>query len=128
MRFFTNKFALASAALAAIVLTTPTIKAETIKVPFSFTVAGHNMLPGYYTVQRDESLGMVTLKTADASKTFTWVLGPGEPGPNDFKVALKFDADTHALRAIQYGSKVTARLDKGNKETAVESARLSQGR
>jgi hypothetical protein len=128
MRFMANKFVLASAVLAAVVVTTPIIHAETVKVPFSFTVDGHNMLPGYYTIQRDQALNMVTLKSADASKTYTWVLGPGDPGPNDFKVALKFDTDTHALRSIQYGSRVTGRLDKQNKHSEFDSARLSQGR
>jgi hypothetical protein len=123
-----HKFILAPVLLAAAALTTTTAQAEKINVPFSFTVAGHNMLPGYYTVDRENSTNLVTFKSADGSKTFSWILGPGEPGPGDFKVALRFDTKTHALRSIQYGSLVTQRLDKDTRLNAFEPARLSQGR
>ncbi len=128
MRIMAHKFFLAPVLLAAAALTTTTAQAEKINVPFSFTVAGHTMLPGYYTVDRESSSNMVTFKSADGSKTYSWILGPGEPAPGDTKVALKFDSKTLALRSIQYGSLVTSRLDRDTKLNAFEPARLSQGR
>jgi hypothetical protein len=112
-------------------MTTHTAKAETtLKVPFSFTVAGKTMPAGLYTVGQDTYHNMVVLKSQDASKNFSAVLVPGDPAPNDVHVALKFDTsgDTHVLKSIQYGSRVTTRLDRAPRETGYDPARLSQGR
>ncbi|HEY1984499.1 MAG TPA: hypothetical protein VGG85_03775 [Terracidiphilus sp.] len=128
MRIMAHKFFLAPVLLAAAAFTTTTAQAERVNVPFSFSVDGHNMLPGTYTVERDSSLGMVSLKSPDGAKVYSWVLGPGDAAPGSTKVALKFDTHTLALHSIQYGAQTTSRLDHGGKSKAFEPARLSQGR
>lgn len=130
MRFMALK-----STLAAIVITTAALcphpaKAETtLAVPFSFTVAGHTMPAGLYTVSQDTYHNMVTLKSKDASKSFSYALRPGDPSPNDSRVVLHFatSGNSHILRAIQYGSRVTSRLD-GPAPAGYDPARLSQGR
>jgi hypothetical protein len=120
--------------LAAVVLTSASLithaaKAETIlKVPFSFTVAGQSMPAGLYAVSQDNYHNLVTLKSKDSPKSFSAVLVPGDPNPNEIHVALKFaeNGNKHTLETIQYGPRVTLRLDKINEHES--GARLSQGR
>jgi hypothetical protein len=122
--------------LAAIVITagalgTHTAMAETtLKVPFSFTVAGQSMPAGVYSVSKDSLHGMVILKSMDASKTFSAVLVPGDPAPNDTHVALKFDqsGNGHTLKSIQYGARTTSSLEQRTSERGYDPTRLSQGR
>ena len=105
---------LAFAAVAAVALTASSAKAEVLRVPFSFSV-GNKVLPaGSYTVQRDETMHMVTLRSNDSSSIFGWVVGPGDPDPSARGVVLKFDESPSgfALRSIQYNSDITSRLDK----------------
>jgi hypothetical protein len=122
--------------LAAIVITagalgTHNAMAETtLKVPFSFTVAGQSMPAGVYSVSKDSLHGMVILKSMDASKTFSAVLVPGDPAPSDTHVALKFDqsGNGHTLKSIQYGARTTSSLEQGTRERGYDPTRLSQGR
>jgi hypothetical protein len=122
--------------LAAIVITagglaTHTAAAETtLKVPFSFTVAGQSMPAGTYSVSKDALHNVVTLKSMDASKTFSAVLVPGDPAPGDRHVALKFDqsGNGHTLKSIQYGAGTTSSLERAPSERGYDPTRLSQGR
>jgi len=122
--------------LAAIVVTTAALsthaaKAETnLNVPFSFTVAGQSLPAGVYTVKEDTFHNMVILRSQDASKSFSYALRPGNPAPNEVRVTLHFEStgDNHVLRSIQFGSKITSRLDDGPAPSSYEPARLSQGR
>jgi hypothetical protein len=123
--------------LAAVVLTSATLithaaKAETIlKVPFSFTVAGQSMPAGLYAVSQDTYHNQVILKAKDAPKSFAAILVPGDPNPNEIHVALTFEqsGNAHTLKTIQYGSRVTSRLDKvTERPSGYDTARLSQGR
>ena len=132
MRFMVSKSILAAIVITAGGLATHPAKAAetTLKVPFSFTVAGKSMPAGLYTVEEDTYHNMVTLKSHDATKCFSAVLKPGDPAPGDNHVALKFDesGNAHILKSIQYGSKVTSPLDKGERESGFDPSRLSQGR
>ena len=128
MRF---KSLLAAIVLTAGALATHTAKAETtLTVPFSFTVAGQSMPAGVYSVSKDTTQNIVFLKSMDASKTFSAVLVPGDPAPNDSRVSLKFDqsGNGHTLKAIQYGPRTTSSLEHGNLERGYDPTRLSQGR
>lgn len=101
-------------------LTTSTAMADTlVKVPFSFNVAGRDCPAGLYSLQRDLSSGVVTLRSMDRSRTFQWLAGPGEPGPTDNLVVLRFDHQgaTHTLQSVQYQTIITSRLDKAKKES-----------
>jgi len=122
--------------LAAIVLTTAALgthcaKAETVlNVPFSFTVAGHAMPAGEYTVRNDKIHNTVIFRSQDATRSFSYLLRPGDSASDEAKVTLKFEAsgDAHILRRIQVGSKMTARFEDTPAPTAFDPARLSQGR
>ena len=120
--------------LAAVVVTTAALsahnaKAETmLNVPFSFTVSGQAMPAGIYTVQEDTFRNVVILRNKAATKSFSYALRPGDPAPNEAHTVLRFEAngENHVLRGIQYGSKITVRLDNG--PARYEPSRLSQGR
>jgi hypothetical protein len=122
--------------LAAIVITagalgTHNAMAETtLKVPFSFTVAGQSMPAGVYSVTQDTYHNVVTLKSMDASKTYSAVLVPGDPSPNDTHVALKFEqsGNGHTLKSIQFGGRTTSSLNSAATERGYDPTRLSQGR
>ncbi len=128
MRF---KSILAAIVLTAGALVTHTASAEsTLTVPFSFTVAGQSMPAGVYSVSTDSVHSLVTLKSMNASKTFSAVLVPGDPAPSDTHVALKFDqsGNGHTLKSIQYGARTTSSLEQRTSERGYDPTRLSQGR
>ena len=122
--------------LAAVVVTTGALspqigKAETtLTVPFSFTVSGQTMPAGVYMVNQDTFHNMVILRNQDASKSFSYTLRPGDANANEVRVSLKFESSggSHVLRGIQFGSKMTSRLDDGHAPAGFEPVRLSQGR
>jgi hypothetical protein len=125
-----RNFVLAPAAMAAAALTTNTAMAETtLKVPFSFTVDGKDLPAGLYSVQRQSSHNLVTLKSKDASQSFTWVVGPGEPAPTATAVILRFNelGESHALLSVQYGPVITSRLNKKTKQTEHMPTRIVPG-
>jgi hypothetical protein len=100
---------MATAALA----TTSAMAATTLNVPFSFTVDGKKCPAGVYAVERDGIRHMVTLQGKGQQQSFMWLVGPGDSAPADAYVVLRFDelGQTHVLRSVQYGSKITSRLD-----------------
>lgn len=107
-----SAFVVASAILAAAGATVPAVAAtsQTVNVPFSFTVGGHQLPAGTYSVHQDLAGNIVNLQGADQSNLFTSVAIPSGAGD---RVVLKFSNDgrTHVLQAIQFGSFVTPRLD-----------------
>lgn len=120
---------LASAALmAAAVLATNSAMAETtLKVPFSFTVAGKTCPAGRYTVKENAIGSYVTLTNEDSSRVFTWILGPGSPNYAAGNVVLKFDVmgRSHLLRSVQMGPMTTRVLDKNADNNEYRSAELA---
>jgi hypothetical protein len=122
--------------LAAVVVTTGTLSAHmakaetTINVPFSFTVSGQTMPAGVYTVKEDTFHNVVVLRNQNASKSFTYTLRPDNADAGKTRVSLKFESsgEKQILRGIQFGSKMTSRLDDGPAPAGYEPARLSQGR
>ena len=128
MRFLVSRSVLAAIVLTAGSLSIHTAKAETLNVPFSFTVAGETMPAGLYSVSQNTDHNLVTLKSMDASKTFSAVLVPGDPSPTDRHIALKFEqsGSDHALKSIQYGGRTTSQLKSVTR--GYDPSRLSQGR
>ena len=131
MRFM----ALKSVLSAAVILTTAGVcthaKAETaLNVPFSFTVAGKTMPAGVYMVKQDAAHNVVVLRTKDATKSFSTLLGPGAGTGDNAHIALRFESagESHILRRIEVGSKMTSRLEDGPVREGFDPARLSQGR
>jgi hypothetical protein len=114
-----RNFVLAPAAMAAVALATNTAMAETLKVPFSFTVDGKELPAGLYSVQRLSSRNLVTLQSKDTSQSFIWVVGPGEPAPTATAVVLSFNVlgGSHSLQSVQHGPMITSRLDKKTNPT-----------
>jgi hypothetical protein len=120
---------LASAALmAAAVLATNSAMAETtLKVPFSFMVAGKICPAGHYTVKENSTGSYVTLVNEDASRVFTFLLLPNSPEFKSGEVVLKFDVagESHLLRTVQVGSMTTSVLDKKAPNSEYRSAELA---
>lgn len=119
---------LASAAfmVTAALATNPAMADTTLKVPFSFTVAGKTCPPGRYSVKENSTDSLVTLTNEDSSRVFSWTLGPGNPDPTDNNVVLKFDVagQTHLLRSVQIGAMTTSRLDKNVRNGEYVSAEI----
>jgi hypothetical protein len=130
MRFTLRTFVLAPVALAAVALAANTAMAEArATVPFTFTAAGQTCPAGTYTIVPDNAHGLVTLKSADASRSFTWLLRAGDPAPTDKHVTLRFDqqGETFALRSVQYQSQITPRLDKATPHSEHNPVRMIEG-
>jgi hypothetical protein len=128
MKSIIRNLALAPVLLAAAALMTTSAMAETaIKIPFNFTVGGKVFPAGRYVVERDDSGSFVSLINRDVPQEASWVLTPGEPAPNDSKIALKFDrvGNTHVLQSIQYGGLITSKLDKNLER---QSNQMAEGR
>ena len=114
-----RNFVLAPAVMAAAALATNTAMAETVKVPFNFTFDGKDFPAGYYSVKREMSENMVTLRSNATSQSFTWIIAPGDPAPTDTAVTLRFDelGQDHVLQSVQFGPLITSRLDKKTLQT-----------
>jgi hypothetical protein len=127
MQNILRNIVLTSAAVAA--FATTGAMAETLNVPFSFTVAGKNCPAGTYSVEKNINGNFVTLKSQDSSRSFMWAVGPGEPLPTDAKVVLRFDelGQSHILHSIQYGRTTTPSLDKNARQPERAPMRVMQG-
>ena len=115
MKNILRTLVLAPVVLAAAAFASTSAMAEsTLKVPFNFTVNGQICPAGVYSVERDFSGDLVTLKSHASTQSFRWSLRPGEPAPTDTRVVLMFDqiGDGHALRSVQYKWLITPRIDK----------------
>jgi hypothetical protein len=115
--------------MAAALITTSALAETTLNVPFSFSVAGKNCPAGTYSVERNNLLTMVTLKSKSTAQSFSWIVNPGDPLPTDSHVVLRFDEleGTHALHSVQYGSKITSNLDRSNKQIEHVATRIVSG-
>jgi hypothetical protein len=104
------------------------LAANQVYVPFNFVVAGKTLPAGSYNVTHDSASDLVTFESRNSSQSFTWLLRPGQPDPSDRKIALRFDNrdNSHFLQSIQFGSKVTPRLDRAKKTLASEVDPLGQ--
>ena len=130
------RFRAFKAIMAAIVVTTASLSAHnakaetTLKVPFSFTASGQAMPAGLYSVKEDTFHNLMILRNQKTSKRFECALRPGDAQANLVHVALTFETlgASHTLRSIQYGSKMSFRLDKNSERAGFEPAGLSQGR
>ncbi len=128
------KNTLRSLVLASVVLATAafTVKAAmaatVLNVPFAFTVGNQTLPAGHYTVARDNSSNAV--KLVGATRTFTWVIHPGDAASSENRVVLKFDdlGSARALRAIEYGSMTTSQLDKKELSEQGHSFEISLGK
>jgi hypothetical protein len=120
---------LASAALmtAAVLATNAAMADTTLRVPFSFTVAGKTCPPGRYSVKESLNNSYLILTNEDSSRVFTWLLKPGETDYKADKVILNFDVagQNHLLRSVQIGSMTTRILDKDVHNSEYVAAELA---
>jgi hypothetical protein len=119
---------LAPVVMAAVAFTANPAMAETrLNVPFSFTVDGKTCPAGQYSVLRDRTGNAVKLQ--GISQTFTWLIHPGDPAPNDMHIVLKFDeiGSDHFLRTVQYRDQITSRLDSKSKDLERATIRVVEG-
>jgi hypothetical protein len=126
MQSILRKVILASAFGAAVALAGNCAMAATrVNVPFNFSVAGKTLPAGGYHIVHDPTSAFVTLRGIDSDDSYTWLLTPG-PAEQSQKISLKFDArnGTHVLEFVQYGSKITPRIDKGR---SIDLERYSRG-
>jgi hypothetical protein len=129
MRSILPKIFLASAMVATAALATNNALADTmVNVPFSFTVNGKVCPAGLYTVARNDSSGVVTLRDAAWKRGFTWIASQGDPAPTDGRVILRFDrdGDNYSLQSVQYRNLITSRLD-GRKNNEGRPTRVVLG-
>lgn len=125
-----RKIVLAPVVMAAVALASQTAKAEaTLKVPFSFSVAGKTLPAGLYTVDRGVGHNLVVLKSRSTANSFSWVIAPGDPAPTDTRVILTFESDgqKYNLHTVQYGSQVTSPLDKAPKHSEHRQTQIIAG-
>jgi hypothetical protein len=111
-------------------LATNTALAETVNVPFSFTANGKTCPAGRYSVDRNDTIGVVMLRSEDGRRSFSWLASPGDPDPSDSRVILRFDEEgrNHTLQSVQYGALITSRLDGRSKQTESGPTRGVLGR
>ncbi len=128
MQINLRSIVLAPVVMAAVAFTANSAMAETtLNVPFSFMVKGKSCPAGQYSVAPDRSGN--TVKLQGISQSFTLLIHPGDPAPNDKRVVLKFDevgAD-HYLRTIQYRDQITSRLDSKSRDLEKAAIRVVQG-
>jgi hypothetical protein len=131
MRSNLFKLFLVPAFAAAAALVSPHAKAETLNVPFNFSVMGKTFPAGQYKVEKDLNANFVTLKLVDGSRSITRILGPGSP-ESDHHIVLRFDTagDRYSLETIQFGSSITPNMLPHNSrmEEASHGTRTIVGR
>ena len=113
MRSKLSTSVLASAALAAVALSTIPAMASTsriLKVPFRFTVDGKELPAGDYFVVREDGHDFVRLQSRDLSHSFVWLASPCASRAD--RVILQFEpqGDTHVLESVQFGPLITHNL------------------
>ncbi len=88
-----------------------------VDVPFSFTAKGHSYPAGMYDVALDSGGTFVTLGSrVDLTRQFAWSVGPSNPAKMPVVVTFDRVGSDYTLKTIQYGSKITANLDKHPKQ------------
>jgi len=114
MRITLRSLLLTSAFIAAAAFTTRTATAETLRVPFEFTLYGKTLPAGLYNVHRDIGAELITMEGPERHEIFTWMLVPGDANPSSNAVKMSFtkDGSQYALHTIQYRAYTTFALDK----------------
>jgi hypothetical protein len=112
MRITTRAVILATASLCA----TAAFAADkaVVNVPFNFVSKGESFPAGQYIATLDSNDSVLALTSATNPRVSAhWTAGPADFNPSDEKLTLKFDdqGDSHALRTVQLGPRITSRLD-----------------
>jgi len=129
MRSIPRLLVLAPVLLAALAFTPQHASAAVLHVPFDFAVSGRVLPAGDYSVARDSKGSFVVLTTPDGKRSFSWVIGPGDPDPDQEGIKARFDSTSsgYALRSIQYSSKITRQLDRNLGDTKDRPVHIIRG-
>jgi hypothetical protein len=129
MRLSLHSLVLAPALLAAAALTPQPASAAVLHVPFAFTVSGHSMPAGEYTVTRDTRGSFVILTSPDGKQSFNWIIGPGDQDPHSTGVAMRFDPTEagYQLQSIRYNALTTPILDKKSRQSEDRPVHVIRG-
>jgi len=85
-----------------------------VDIPFNFVSNGQTFPAGRYAATLDSNQNVLALSSmTDCKVSAHWIAGPAEFNPNNEKLTLKFDdlGDSHMLRSVQFGPRITSRLD-----------------
>lgn len=85
-----------------------------VNIPFNFVSHGQAFPAGQYAATLDPYHNVLALSsTTNPRVSARWIAGPADDNPNNSKLILKFDdlGNTHTLRTVQLGPRVTSRLD-----------------
>jgi hypothetical protein len=85
-----------------------------VDVPFTFVSHGQSFPAGQYAATLDINHNVLALSSMTNTKVSAhWTAGPADYNPNDEKLTLKFDdtGNSHYLRTVQLGPRITSRLD-----------------
>jgi hypothetical protein len=97
-----------------------------VDVPFGFSAKGQWYPAGVYALSSEGNSSFVTMASkVDLTKQLTWTVGPSEPAKSAAVVKFDVVGDSHLLKSIQLGDKITPNLDKGVKRGV--SATVSVG-
>lgn len=92
-----------------------------VDIPFNFVSQGHAFPAGHYVATLDGNESVLALNSmTDAKISAHWVASPADWNPADQKLILNFDGpgDSHTLRTVQLGSRITPRLDAPRRHDA----------
>lgn len=129
MRNIPRLLVLAPVLLAAFAFTAQHASAAVLHVPFDFAVSGRVLPAGDYSVKRDSQRSFVVLTTPDGKRSFNWLIGPGDPDPDQQGIKLRFDSTRsgYALRSIQYSSMITRQLDRNLRDSEDRATHIIRG-
>jgi hypothetical protein len=85
-----------------------------VNVPFNFETHGIAFPAGQYSAELSMGKNVLTLTNiADPKESILWVVSPADATGLAKPLLMKFDAsgNSHELRTIQLGSRITPRLD-----------------
>jgi hypothetical protein len=85
-----------------------------VDIPFNFVSQGKSFPAGRYAATLDPNQNVLELSNVSNAKLSAhWAVGPADFKPGDEKLTIKFDdlGNSHHLRTMQLGSRITSRLD-----------------
>jgi hypothetical protein len=85
-----------------------------VKIPFNFETRGVAYPAGTYNVALDLNRNVLTMQnTQEPKESILWVVAPADERAITTALLVKFDdlGGTHQLRTVQYGPRITPRLD-----------------
>ncbi len=129
MRNILSRLVVMSTVVAASFATNAAMAETRLQVPFSFTVGSQNWPAGIYLIEKTQVNDTVVLQSSDSQRSVSLSLAPGDPAPNDSRIMLTFteDHEAHALKSLQYGSKVGKIHRKSDEQNERLPVRMVQG-